>query len=75
MGITVYGAKNSPYIWVKIPHGMKSWEFFDKLLNEAGVIGTPGVGFGDCGEGFFRLTAFGSKENSVEAIARIKKVI
>ena len=50
---------------------MKSWEFFDKLLNEAGVVGTPGIGFGDCGEGFFRLTAFSSKENTKEAVRRI----
>lgn len=75
LGLKVYGAKNSPYIWVKVPDGIKSWEFFDKLLNEAGVIGTPGVGFGKCGEGFFRLTSFGSKEDSIEAISRIKKII
>ncbi len=75
MGLKIYGAKNSPYIWVKVPNGIKSWEFFDKLLNETGVIGTPGVGFGKCGEGFFRLTSFGSKENSIEAINRIKKII
>lgn len=58
-----------------MPNGEKSWDFFDKLLNEAAIIGTPGVGFGKCGEGFFRLTSFGSKENSVEAIQRIKKII
>lgn len=75
LGLKVYGAQNSPYIWVKVPNGIKSWEFFDKLLNEAGVIGTPGVGFGKCGEGFFRLTSFGSKEDSIEAISRIKKII
>lgn len=71
VGFTVYGGVNSPYLWLKIPGGMKSWEFFDKLLNEAAVIGTPGVGFGNCGEGFFRLTAFSSKEDTQEAITRI----
>lgn len=75
LGLKVYGAKNSPYIWLKVPNGEKSWDFFDRLLNEAAVIGTPGVGFGSCGEGFFRLTAFGSKENSVEAIRRLKQII
>ncbi len=72
-GFTVYGGVNSPYIWLKTPNGMKSWDFFDKLLEEANVVGTPGSGFGTCGEGFFRLTAFGTKENSIEAIERIKK--
>ncbi len=71
VGFTVYGGVNSPYLWLKIPSGMKSWEFFDKLLNEAAVVGTPGVGFGNCGEGFFRLTAFSSKEDTQEAITRI----
>lgn len=75
LGFKVYGAKNSPYIWLKVPNGEKSWDFFDRLLNEAAVIGTPGVGFGNCGEGFFRLTAFGSKENSIEAIRRLKTII
>ncbi len=74
-GFTVYGGVNSPYIWLKVPKGMTSWEFFDKLLKEANVVGTPGSGFGTCGEGFFRLTAFGTKENSIEAIKRIKKEI
>ena len=74
IGFTVYGGTNSPYIWLKIPNNMKSWEFFDKLLNEAAVVGTPGIGFGKYGEGFFRLTAFSSKENTIEAIARIKKL-
>ncbi len=72
-GFTVYGGVNSPYVWLKTPNNMTSWEFFDKLLEEANVVGTPGSGFGTCGEGFFRLTAFGTKENSVEAIERIKK--
>lgn len=75
LGFKIYGAKNSPYIWLKVPNGEKSWDFFDRLLNEAAIIGTPGIGFGKCGEGYFRLTAFGSKEDSFEAIQRIKKMI
>ena len=74
VGCTVYGGINSPYIWLKIPKGMNSWEFFEKLLNEAAVVGTPGVGFGKCGEGFFRLTAFSSKEDTKEAVDRIIKL-
>lgn len=70
-GFTVYGAKNSPYIWLKTPNNMKSWNFFDKLLNEAAVVGTPGVGFGEYGEGFFRLTAFSSKEDTKISVSRI----
>ncbi|MBR3883125.1 MAG: LL-diaminopimelate aminotransferase [Clostridia bacterium] len=73
-GFIVYGGENAPYIWLKVPDGLSSWEFFDKLLNEANVVGTPGVGFGPSGEGYFRLTAFGTKENTIEAIARIKKM-
>ena len=73
-GYTVYGGINAPYVWLKVPNGLTSWEFFDKLLNEANVVGTPGVGFGPSGEGYFRLTAFGTKENTIEAIARIKKM-
>ena len=73
-GYTVYGGVNSPYIWLKVPDGMKSWEFFDMLLEKANVVGTPGSGFGACGEGYFRLTAFGTKENSIEAINRIKNI-
>ena len=72
-GFTVYGGVSSPYIWLKVPDGMKSWEFFDLLLEKANVVGTPGSGFGPCGEGYFRLTAFGTKENSIEAIKRIKE--
>ena len=72
-GFTVYGGINSPYIWLKVPQGMTSWEFFDKLLEEANIVGTPGSGFGTQGEGYFRLTAFGTKENSLEAIERIKR--
>lgn len=70
-GFTVYGGKNSPYIWLKTPNNMKSWNFFDKLLSEAGVVGTPGIGFGKTGEGYFRLTAFSSKEDTIDAINRI----
>jgi LL-diaminopimelate aminotransferase len=71
-GLTVYGARNAPYIWVKTPAGLTSWGFFDKLLNEAHVVGTPGAGFGPSGEGYFRLTAFGAKEQTQEAVERIK---
>lgn len=73
-GFTVYGGVNAPYIWLKVPSGMTSWEFFDKLLNDVNVVGTPGVGFGPSGEGYFRLTAFGTKENTLEAIERIKNM-
>ena len=71
-GFTVYGGVNSPYVWLKVPKNMTSWEFFDKLLQEVGIVGTPGSGFGEHGEGYFRLTAFGTKENTIEAIERIK---
>ncbi len=74
-GLEVFGGENAPYIWVKTPNGMTSWEFFDKLLNEANVVGTPGVGFGPAGEGYFRFTAFGKKEDCIMAIERIKKVL
>ena len=73
-GFKVYGGVNSPYIWLKIPEGMTSWEFFDKLLEEANVVGTPGSGFGPHGEGYFRLTAFNTKENTIEAVERIKNI-
>ncbi|WP_026395552.1 LL-diaminopimelate aminotransferase [Acetobacterium malicum] len=69
-GIEVFGGVNAPYIWLKTPEGMDSWTFFDKLLTEVNIVGTPGVGFGPSGEGYFRLTAFGSKENTEEAIRR-----
>ena len=75
LGIYYTGGKNSPYIWLKCPRGMSSWDFFDLLLTEANVVGTPGAGFGENGEGFFRLTAFNSKENTIEAMERIKKVL
>ena len=75
LGIWYTGGKNSPYIWLKCPKGMGSWEFFDYLLSEAQVVGTPGVGFGENGEGFFRLTAFGSTEATKEAISRIEELL
>lgn len=71
-GFTVYGGVNSPYVWLKVPEKMTSWEFFDKLLEEVNIVGTPGSGFGAHGEGYFRLTAFGTKENTIEAMERIK---
>ena len=74
MGYTVSGGIDAPYIWMKTPDDMESWEFFDKLLNEANVVGTPGSGFGPSGEGYFRLTAFGTHENTKEALERIKKL-
>lgn len=73
-GYTVSGGVNAPYIWLKTPDKMNSWEYFDYLLKEANVVGTPGSGFGPSGEGYFRLTAFGTYENTVEAIERIKKL-
>mgnify|MGYP005765880207 CR=1 FL=1 len=73
-GYEASGGVNSPYIWMKTPDGLTSWEFFDRLLNEAGVIGTPGSGFGPWGEGYFRLTAFGNRENTLEAVERIRKM-
>ena len=73
-GYTVSGGVNAPYIWLKTPDNMTSWEFFDYLLENANVVGTPGSGFGPSGEGYFRLTAFGSYENTVAAIERIKKM-
>ena len=74
LGIKYSGGKNSPYIWLKTPKGLGSWEFFNKLLEECQVVGTPGVGFGKCGEGYFRLTAFGQRENIVEAVGRLNKL-
>ena len=75
LGIWYTGGKNSPYIWLKCPNGLGSWEFFDFLLNNAQVVGTPGAGFGKNGEGFFRLTAFASEETTKEAVERIKKIL
>lgn len=73
VGLTVFGGVNAPYIWLKTPAGLSSWEFFDKLLKEINVVGTPGSGFGPSGEGYFRLTAFGSRENTEEAVERFRK--
>ncbi|NEO62891.1 MAG: LL-diaminopimelate aminotransferase [Moorea sp. SIO4G2] len=70
-GLTVYGGVNAPYVWVKTPNGLSSWDFFDKLLNTANVVGTPGSGFGAAGEGYFRISAFNSRENVDEAMQRI----
>lgn len=71
-GITAYGGVNAPYIWLKTPNDMPSWDFFDKLLSEVNIVGTPGAGFGPCGEGYFRLTSFGDRENTLRAVERIK---
>ena len=71
-GYTVFGGVNAPYIWLKTPDQMTSWEFFDYLLENANVVGTPGSGFGPSGEGYFRLTAFGNYENTVKALERIR---
>lgn len=73
-GYTVFGGVNAPYIWLKTPQNMNSWEFFDYLLENANVVGTPGSGFGPSGEGYFRLTAFGTYENTVAALERIKNL-
>ena len=75
LGIWYTGGKNSPYIWLKCPNGMESWEFFDYLLENANVVGTPGAGFGENGKNFFRLTAFGDREKTKEAVSRIKKLL
>lgn len=74
-GLTVFGGENAPYIWAKCPDGMGSWEFFDKLLNEAQVGTTPGEGFGPSGEGYVRLTAFNTKENTETAMKRVKAIL
>ena len=73
IGYTVYGGKDAPYIWMKVPDGQDSWTFFDHLLKDANVIGTPGSGFGPSGEGYFRLTAFNTLEATIEAVERIRK--
>lgn len=72
-GVQVFGGKNAPYLWVKTPEGFTSWQFFDHLLNEANIVSTPGVGFGPSGEGYLRLTAFGQREDCIEAIQRISQ--
>ncbi len=73
-GYQVYGGVNAPYIWLKVPDHMTSWDFFDWLLEHANVVGTPGSGFGPSGEGYFRLTAFGTYENTMEAMERIRRL-
>lgn len=73
LGITTYGSDNAPYVWLKTPNGLSSWDFFDKLLNECHVVGTPGSGFGPAGEGFFRLSAFGHRANVEKAVQSIKE--
>lgn len=74
-GLKVFGGENAPYLWVKTPNGIGSWKFFEQMLYEANVVGTPGVGFGPSGEGYIRLTAFGEREDCEEAMKRIKKWI
>ena len=71
-GFQVYGGENAPYIWAKTPPGLGSWDLFDRLLTEAHVVGTPGVGFGPSGEGYFRFTAFGRRDQTEEAVERIR---
>ena len=75
MKIWYTGGKNSPYIWLKCPNSMDSWEFFDLLLNDLNIVGTPGSGFGRNGQGFFRLTAFGTHQDTIEAMTRLKSFI
>ena len=75
LGIWYCGGKNAPYIWLKCPNNMSSWEFFDYILNEIQVVGTPGEGFGACGEGYFRFSTFGSPEDTVEAANRLVKLL
>lgn len=74
LGVEVFGGVNAPYIWLKTPNGLGSWEFFDKLLNELHIVGTPGSGFGACGEGYFRISAFGSATNVAEAMERLGRM-
>ena len=73
LGLTVYGGENAPYLWVKTPNNAPSWKFFEDMLYGAQVVWTPGVGFGQAGEGFIRLTSFGNREDCLEAMTRIKK--
>ena len=74
-GLTVFGGENAPYVWLQTPEGLSSWDFFDRLLEKAHVVGTPGSGFGASGEGYFRLSAFNSRSNVEEAIARVRQVL
>lgn len=73
-GVEVFGGINAPYVWLKTPHDLKSWDFFDLLLKQSHLVGTPGSGFGSCGEGYFRLSAFNSRENTIEAVERFQKL-
>ena len=73
LGYEVYGGENAPYVWMKTPHNMPSWRFFDELLNRTHVVCTPGAGFGPSGEGYARFTAFGTHENTEEALKRIER--
>ena len=73
MGFKVFGGRNAPYLWVKTPDGTDSWKFFEQMLYAAGVVCTPGVGFGPSGEGYIRLTAFGDRDDCHEAMRRIKE--
>ena len=72
-GLKVYGGDNAPYLWIKTPKGLTTWKFFEKMLYEVSIVGTPGVGFGPSGEGYLRLTAYGDRDNTLEAMARLKK--
>ena len=73
-GIEAFGGVHAPYVWLKTPNKIGSWEFFDLLLNQANVVGTPGAGFGPNGENYFRLSSFGFRENVIEALSRIKQL-
>ena len=75
VGVWYTGGKNSPYVWMKVPDRFDSWGFFDYLLNEAGIIGNPGAGFGSCGEGFFRFSAFGDPEDTKKAAEKMKELL
>lgn len=74
LGLKVFGGVDAPYVWLALPQGIDSWVFFDLLLKEAGIVGTPGSGFGNCGEGYFRFTGFGSSKDTLEAVQRIKSL-
>jgi LL-diaminopimelate aminotransferase len=74
LGFKVYGGENAPYVWVNSGRGIKSWDLFDKLLNEANVVGTPGSGFGPSGEGYFRFSSFASHENVLSAMERLHRL-
>ena len=74
-GVKYYGGKNAPYIWMKCPNGMGSWEFFDHLLRNYQIVGTPGAGFGACGEGYFRFSTFGDPDDTKEAARRLRTIL